>query len=223
MKILLIISIFYLLLGCKPTGNYTNIVDENDKNIISSPIDFNQSTQSVLEDTFVRNSKSNDNINMIWNLSFKTFDADVKKTFDIAIHILKDTPVTIGNILIKGVSIKENKIFSIDSLTIFGKKSSGTTGSIKYASDDNITINSVTFQDKILFVNLGYIMENQTIVSQKSFQKKSYYSIDVYVFNLNIGATLLDEVYRLQVEYDKFYLFPQKKTQSLSGLIIIED
>lgn len=222
MKRIFFILFIALFLGCNPSGNCNNIVKGSDANITSGFIDNNQSHQSVLEDAFVRNRKSSDDIQAIWNLSFKVFNDKSKKSFDIGINIIKDSPLTIGNILIKGIRIDDEKIIAVDSLSIFGKKSSGSTGSIEYNSESNITFNSVEFQDKTLFVNLGYIMKNQTIVSQKSFQKKAYYDIKMYVSNLNLGAVVLDDAYNLQIEYDKFYTFPSK-SHYLSGLIIIED
>ena len=222
MKRIFFILFIALFIGCKPSGNCNNIVKGSDANITSGFIDNNQSHQSVLEDAFVRNRKSSDDIQAIWNLSFKVFNDKSKKSFDIGINIIKDSPLTIGNILIKGIRIDDEKIIAVDSLSIFGKKSSGSTGSIEYNSESNITFNSVDFQDKTLFVNLGYIMKNQTIVSQKSFQKKAYYDIKMYVSNLNLGAVVLDDAYNLQIEYDKFYTFPSK-SHYLSGLIIIED
>jgi len=211
-----------LFIGCKPSGDCNNSLKGSDANVTSGFIDNNQSNQSVLEDTFVRNRKSSDNIQAIWNLSFKVFNDKSKKSFDIGINITKDNPSTIGNILIKGIHVNNEKIIAVDSLSIFGKKSSGSTGSIEYNSDSNITFNSVKLQDKTLFVNLGYIMKNQTIVSQKSFQKKAYYDIKIYVSNLNLGTVILDDAYSLQIEYDKFYTFPST-SHYLSGLIIIEE
>jgi len=211
-----------LFIGCNPSGDCNKSPKGSDTNVTSGFIDNNQSNQSVLEDTFVRNRKSSDNIQAIWNLSFKVFNDKSKKSFDIGINITKDNPSTIGNILIKGIHIDNEKIIAVDSLSIFGKKSSGSTGSIEYNSDSNITFNSVKFQDKTLFVNLGYIMKNQTIVSQKSFQKKAYYDIKIYVSNLNLGTVILDDAYSLQIEYDKFYTFPST-SHYLSGLIIIEE
>jgi hypothetical protein len=222
MKRIFFILFTVLFLGCKPSGNCNNIVKGSDENITSEVIDNNQSHQSVLEDAFVRNRKSNDNIQAIWNLSFKVFNDKSKKSFDIGINIIKDSPLTIGNILIKGIRVDDKKIIAVDSLSIFGKKSSGSTGSIEYNSESNITFNSVELQDETLFVNLGYIMKNQTIVSQKSFQKKAYYDIKIYVSHLNLDAVVLDDAYSLQIEYDKFYTFPSK-SHYLSGLIIIED
>ena len=222
MKRIFFILFIILFLGCKPSGNCNNSVKGSDANVTSGFIDNNQSHQSVLEDAFVRNRTSSDNIQAIWNLSFKVLNDKSKKSFDIGINIIKDSPLTIGNILIKGIRIDDEKIIAVDSLSIFGKKSSGSTGSIEYNSESNITFNSVKLQDKTLFVNLGYIMKNQTIVSQKSFQKKAYYDIKMYVSNLNLGAVVLDDAYSLQIEYDKFYTFPSQ-SHYLSGLIIIED
>ena len=209
-------------MGCEPTGNCNNIVKGSDVNITSESIDNNHSGQSVLEDAFVRYGKSSDVIQSIWNLSFKLFEDKRKNSFDIGIHIIKDNPLTIGNILIKGIMVEDNKVIAVDSLTVFGKKSSGSTGSIEYNSQSNITFNSVRLEEKTLFINLGYIMEKQTIVSKRSFQKKAYYDIKMYVSNLNFGAKVLDDAYRLQIEYDKFYTFPST-SHYLSGLIIIKD
>jgi len=212
-----------LFIGCKPSGDCNNSLKGSDyDNVTSGFIDNNQSNQPILKDAFVRNRKSSDNIQAIWNLSFKVFNDKSKKSFDIGINITKDNPSTIGNILIKGIHIDNEKIIAVDSLSIFGKKSSGSTGSIEYNSDSNITFNSVKLQDKTLFVNLGYIMKNQTIVSQKSFQKKAFYDVKIYVSNLNLGTVILDDSYSLQIEYDKFYTFPST-SHYFSGLIIIEE
>ena len=211
-----------LLLGCGASGTCNNRINGSDSNVTSELFDENQSVQSVLEDAFVRNSKSDDNIQVIWNLLFKRFTNKNIKSFDVGITITKESPLTIGNILIKGIAIKDNNITHIDSLTIFGKKSSGSTGSIEYGFDSNITSDAVSLHNEFFSINLGYIMENQTIVSKKSFQKEAYYSINIYVSNLNLGAIALDEAFPLQIEYDKFHTF-STNAQHLSGLIIIEN
>ena len=219
MRLLIFTIITILLLGCGASGTCNNRIDGSDSNVTSELFDDNQ---SVLEDAFVRNSKSNDNIQIIWNLLFKRLTNQNIKNVDVGITITKESPLTIGNILIKGIAIKDNNITHIDSLTIFGKKSSGSTGSIAYGFDSNITSNAVSLHNELFSINLGYIMENQTIVSKKSFQKEGYYTIDIYLFNLDLGATTLDEAYSLQIEYDKFHTF-STMTQHLSGLIMIEN
>jgi hypothetical protein len=142
---------------------------------------------------------------------------------NIGIHIIKNEPQTIGDIVIKNISIKNNQITHIDALNIFGKKTSGTTGSIGYNSTHDITQNAVALlQENSLLIKLGYIMEKQTIVSQESFKQIADYNVTIYVSNLDINGSPIINDYPLQLEYDTFYTFP-KGTQRINGLISIGD
>jgi hypothetical protein len=98
---------------------------------------------------------------------------------------------------------------------------SGSTGSIIYDKDYNITQNSVKLKNNILYLQLGYIMANQTVVSKNSFKKKAHYEINTFISKLNINLDKIEEEYLLQVEFNKFYTF-KKNTQKISGLVIIE-
>jgi len=221
-KIILLIYILAIN-GCGTNGNSTTNIanDENSSNRYIAPLNENINTLIPLEDTFVTRHKKSANIQTIWNLPFKVFDFKKVQKFDIGVNITKDTLLTKGDILIKGISLKNKEIISIDSLTIFGKKASGSTGNIIYMSDFNMTKNSIKIEKDMLVIQLGYIMENQTIVSKKSFKKQANYNVDVYISMLDMNENNIDEEYLLQTEFNTFYTF-NEETQKISGLVIIE-
>ena len=190
---------------------------------INSTLSTHEVVSSNSNDTtsFIKEYTSTDNIQDIWNLVFKIpTNIDIEK-FDIGTHIVKDEPQTIGDIVIEGITIKNNQITNIDSINVFGKKVSGTTGSIGYDSTHDITQNSVALvQGESLIVKLGYIMEKQTIVSSDSFKRVADYNLTVYASNIDINGSDISEEYTLQLTYNKFHTFP-KGTQKVNGLVKI--
>jgi len=220
------IIILILIIGCGSSEKNSIKNTEHESNTTLSyiePQDENISNLIFLEDSFVRNNKQNEGIQAIWNLALKTSEKKDIDTFDIGINIVKNESNTMGNILIKGISIENNRVTHIDSLIIFGKKASGSTGSIIYDADNNLTQKVVIVEKDLLLIRLGYIMENQTIISKQSFYKKAYYDIHFFISKINIkGASIIEDDYSLQVEYNLFHTF-FKGTNTINGLIIIKD
>jgi len=217
-------------------GNIERVTNEEiasiESNIFSQIINNQSETFNNQSETFNNQSetlsfnkiyKSTDHIQDIWNMVLAIPTNNDVNNINIGIHIIKNEPQTIGDIVIKNISIKNNQITHIDALNIFGKKTSGTTGSIGYNSTHDITQNAVALlQENSLLIKLGYIMEKQTIVSQESFKQIADYNVTIYVSNLDINGSPIINDYPLQLEYDTFYTFP-KGTQRINGLISIGD
>ena len=209
-----------------------NIVENIENNLsIIQVIGEDNKTQEDIEDTsspdseeildFSKNYSSTDNIQNIWNIILEIPENTNINNFNIAAHIVKDDPQTIGDIFIKGISIENNKITNINSINVFGKKVSGSTGSIGYDSSHIITQNSVAIlQDKLLLIKFGYIMEQQSIVSTKSFKRNAKYNITLYLSKININASTIKNDFDLQLDYNTFHTFT-KGTQTINGIIKI--
>lgn len=199
----------------KVTDDETTV--ENSKSKINSLAD-----NSFLDDSFVRNRITSNTIYKIWNIPLKVSNFNENETFDIGINIVKEVSGAIGNILIKGISIKDNQINHINSITVFGKKSSGLSSSIIYKEDNNITKYALSLNNNRLLIKLGHIIKNQDLVSETSFKQKSYYDIHIFLTKIGIkGSTTINEDKEFQTDYFDFYTFP-KNTENINGLIIIE-
>ena len=185
-------------------------------------IESNLSNHEVLANTsFIKNYHTTDNIQDIWNIILKIPNNTNINKFDIGVHIVKNKPKTIGDLLIEGITIKDNKVTNINSLNVFGKKVSGTTGSIGYDSRNDITQNAVAIlQGDSLLIKLGYIMEKQDIVSSDSFKRVADYNTTLYISKLDINAVPISDDFTLQLQYNKFHTF-LKGTQKINGLVQI--
>ena len=195
----------------------------NNSSSSTSDTTASNNNSSANNNSFSRTYNSGENIQTIWNLTLN-IPKDINiKNIDIGMHIVKERSGTIGNILIRGVSIKDNRVVNIDSIDVFGEKVSGTTGSISYGKSHNITQASVVLlQDKFLLIKLGYIMEQQTIVSKESFRKADNYDCTLYVSQLDINGLSSNGDNPLKLSFDTFYTFPEN-SQKINGLVRITE
>lgn len=179
-------------------------------------------TNDINNSVFTRVKKSTDPVSDIWNIAFEIpLNSDVT-TFDIGIHMLKKYSGTIGNIIAKGISIKDNKVTDINSLVIFGKKTSGSTGAKGYGASNELTKNSVVLLGNKLLFNLGYIIKAQTLVSANSFTKSAEYDVALYVTKVDINASKTDANRSIQTSFNSYYNFAAG-TQEVNGTLTIND
>ncbi|MCK4442173.1 MAG: hypothetical protein KAU90_09195 [Sulfurovaceae bacterium] len=197
------------------TINQTSSTDKN------STTTTQQQPEEEEYTPFAKEYKSSDSINTIWNFIIKIpTDKDINN-FDIGTTLVRNSNGTKGFILIKGISLKAGQITNINSVKVFGIKASGSTGSVAYDSTNNITKNSVSIiQGDSLLINLGEIMQQQTIVSQKSFKRVSNYSVNIYISKVDILAPNIGS-FSFQTDYDEYYSFPSD-TKRLNGTINIK-
>ena len=169
--------------------------------------------------SFARVKTADDNISDIWNMALNIQANQTIDNFDIAIHILKSTG-TIGNIIAKGVSMENNYITQISSLTFFGKQGSSAASST-YPATHEMTKNSVLLiQNKLLF-NIGYIINNQTIVSSSKFTDPANYTLKIYVNKLDVNASVTTSVGQIQTGYNSYYDF-EIGSQEINGTLEIQ-
>ena len=169
--------------------------------------------------SFARVKSKDDNISDIWNMSLNIEANQTIDNFDIAIHILKSTG-TIGNIVIKGVSIANNEITQVSSLTFFGKQGSNTA-STSYPSQHSMTQNAVLLSDNKLLLNLGYIIENQTVVDSSKFSDPANYTIKMYISKLDVNASSITSSEPIQTGYNSYYDF-EIGSQKIDGTLEIQ-
>jgi len=169
---------------------------------------------------FTKSKVTTDDVSDIWNITFDIPKNQNIENFDIGIHMVKKSSQTIGNIVVKGITIQNNKIESITSVVVFGEKASGSTGSQGYNSAHNITKKSVLLiQGKLVF-NLGYIISNQTIVSSSSFTNAAEYSINLYASKLDINGSTLESNATLRTSFFDYFTF-ENPSQEINGTLLI--
>lgn len=203
------------------TSIENNISNQTITPIISGTDKNNTTTQQQSYTPFSKEYKSSDSVNTIWNFIIKIpIDKDIDN-FDIGTTLVRNIDGTKGFILIKGVSLKDGQITSIGSVKVFGIKASGSTGSIAYGSSSPITQNSVSIiQGDSILVNLGEIMQKQTIVSEESFKRVSNYSVNLYISKVDVLAPDVGSI-SFQTDYDEYYSFPSN-TKRLNGTLNIK-
>ena len=131
---------------------------------------------------------SNDDIENIWNISFK-IDTINLNDFKIGVKFIKESTGAIGEIVLTGLNISNGTIDEPDYIIIDGTKSDGTSGSTYFFSGynpDDILSNAVALNGNILTLKLGTIMKKQTIVSESTFKAISNYNIKINSDKLNI-------------------------------------
>ncbi|MBT5935809.1 hypothetical protein [Sulfurimonas sp.] len=169
--------------------------------------------------SFIRVKTKDDNISDIWNMALNIQANQTIDNFDIAVHILKSTG-TIGNIIAKGVCLKDNNITQISSLTFFGKQGTYTSRR-PYSAQHEITKNSLfLIQNKLLF-NLGYIINNQTIVASSKFTDPANYTVKIYVNKVDVNASVTTNVGSIQTGKNSYYYF-DIGSQEINGTLEIQ-
>jgi len=202
----------------------TNEIDSIQNSVanhdITSTTDTNSSSQQSYT-PFAKEYKSSDSVSTIWNFVIKAPIHKDINNFDIGVTLVRNSDGVKGFILIRGITLKGGAITSISSVKVFGIKASGSTGSIAYGSSSPITQNAVSIiQGDSILVNLGEIMQNQTVVSENSFKRVSNYNVNLYISKIDIQAPLVGS-FSFQTDYDEYYTF-DSDTRRLNGTINIK-
>ena len=199
-----------------------NLLLDSEVTTIEENLSNVNNSSDLTNSYFVKDATVEESISDIWDFTFELPNTQSKINFDLGIHLVQNGTQILGNMVVRNIQIEEKKILSIGSLDIFGSKPSGATGSVSYISKHDMTQNSIALvQGKYLLFKLGYIMENQTIVSKKNFTKVNDYTLDIYFKNIDIGAKEILEDYPLRLNVEENYIFP-KGTQKISGLLHIK-
>lgn len=123
--------------------------------------------------------KSSDNIENIWNISFK-IDTSNLSDFKIGIKFIKESSGAVGEVVFKGLNITDGKITDPSYIIIYGEKSNEDNGETYFYSNYNpngILSNSITLNGDLLTLKLGTIMKVQSIVDESTFKAVSKYHI----------------------------------------------
>jgi len=203
--------------------NETNLQDLDLENIDTNlSNNFFIDTKDINNSQFKRVKKSTDSVASIWNIAFKIPLNSNTSHFDIGINMLKKSSGSIGNIIAKDITIKDNKLISVGGLVVFGKKVSGSTGSKNYKATHTITKNAIRLLGNKLLFNLGSIINSQTIISPQSFTNTAEYDVKLFITKLDINASVTNENNSLQIGYDKYFSFPTA-SQEVNGTLTIND
>jgi len=125
---------------------------------------------------------SSDSIENIWNLSFE-IDTSVDYTdLDIGVKFLKnesDGTPDIGKFIYDDISLKNGILSSPDALYIEGNGDSASGVDLYNTSydPDNLRVNSIELVGNTLNLKLGYLMKNQTKVTESTFTVATNYDI----------------------------------------------
>jgi len=179
-------------------------------------------TKTLTNDDFSYVYKTSDSIETIWSIPIEIQLKQTVKDVAIAVGFSKEGSSSNGTMLISGVDITNNSITRIGSVAMVGEKSTGSKGSVTYGAGHSMTQNSLAIiQGDTLLINMGYIINNQTVVSQSSFRKVSKTNITIYISNLDVGGSNIGEISIESDADDGIYQFPTT-TQSISGVIEIK-
>ncbi|MGB5793392.1 hypothetical protein, partial [Poseidonibacter sp.] len=173
-----------------------------------------------LNQTLTKTKTTSDTVSDIWNIGLNVSANQSVSDFDIAVNIVKSSSGTIGNIVIEGISIANNSLTAANKVSIFGKKTSGSTSSIAYDSTKNITKNAVALVQGKLLIDLGYIIKNQDVVSESSFTNASDYAVTVYVTKLDTSNTAITSNTSVQTTASTSLTIPSG-SQKITGTISV--
>ncbi|MEA2050938.1 MAG: hypothetical protein U9O56_09445 [Campylobacterota bacterium] len=149
--------------------------------------DTNNSLFTKLENLGTIENKiklSSDDIEDIWEISFK-IDSDYNYTdFDIGVEFIKyedDGSNDKGEFVYTNLSITDGNISTPTELRVYGYGDSGSGGTWFDTSynPQQVLEKSITLDDNILSLNLGYVMKNQSAVSETTFKVKTTYDITI--------------------------------------------
>lgn len=162
-----------------------------------------------------------DNVEDIWNLSFKVDIKDVS-SLKLAVLITKEN-TAYGQIIYDGLSIISSKINSPSLLLIHGKKSTGEEAEADFSNSydpQNVRSNSISLDNDILTLKLGDIMLKQTATSASSFTAATTYKVQIVLDTLDIVNS--KQIIMNDLTYFKNYPFLNNSNSGIEGTIIIK-
>jgi hypothetical protein len=126
--------------------------------------------------------KSSDDIEDIWNISFKVDTSIDYSNFHIGVKFYKrenDGSDDIGEFVYRGLNLNNNTLSSPKFLIIQGTGDSGSGSTYFYSgyNPNDILSQSIVLKDNIITLKLGLIMKNQTMVSESTFKVVEDYDI----------------------------------------------
>lgn len=168
----------------------------------------------------LRIKNTSDTLEEIWNIELDIPQNQNVTNFDLAIHMVKRSSQTIGNFIVRGLSIQNNEITSIESVNVFALKTTGTAVETAYSSYHSIAKSAVSIVEGKLFFNLGSIIGLQDADTIEKFKSVAEYDVDIYASNLDIKAPNLLENSSILMNYYDLITF-STDSQRISGTIKI--
>ncbi len=173
----------------------------------------------INDGNFTRNVYSNDDISKIWNITLEPIDLINKTDIDIGIKITKLSTGTIGNIVIENTNLTNGILSTPSKVYIYGANTAGTKSSSIYTSSFDIAKNALKIINNKLFINLGYIIKNQTIVSSSKFATAATYKVEVFITKIPFVGGVTSEAIDIQSTLDATVNIGSG--QKITGTIVI--
>jgi len=134
--------------------------------------------------------KTTDNLEDIWNISFKINKDIDYNNLDIGVKFLKyesDGTPDIGKFICHNLSIEKGIISKPDTILIEGIGDSGsTTDTYDKNWKPQLLDNTILLNDNIITINLADIMKSQVVVKESTFKAKTTYKIFITSNNENL-------------------------------------
>ena len=174
-----------------------NSIDIGDDKAILNDGNFSTVTKSTSDD-----------VQNIWDVNL-SITPSTEELFKIGVRITKANGA-FGDIVFHNVKILSNgTLVNPDKISVYGKNSAGNTGGL--ILNDTMRNNSLVYSNGKLLIKLGYIMKNQTNVSESSFTAVSTYDLSIRVDNAIIfnhdtsqeAITLYDEYSEHNIAFDQ--------------------
>jgi len=169
----------------------------------------------------LRMKNTSGTIDEMWNIELDIPQNQNVTNFDIAIHMVKKSSQTVGNFIVQGISLQNNNITSIDSVSVFAIKTTGTATETSYSSFHPIAKTAVSIINGKLFINLGGIINIQDADTIEKFKSVAEYDVDIYASKIDIKAPNLVKNASILKNYYEFITF-SNDSQIISGTIKIE-
>lgn len=160
-------------------------------NLDGSEVSFGTTATTLISGDFVKvQKKSTQTLEEIWNLSFKINPQDTS-SFSVGVKFVKQSSGAFGELVFQDMSIINGVVTKPKYIYLKGTKSNGDSGGTYFYSgyNPNKTLeNALSLEGDKLFLNLGTIMKNQTLIGINTFKAISNFTLQV---NVN-GLTLLN-------------------------------
>jgi hypothetical protein len=150
----------------------TNMSVGNDKTLLKDGV-----FQNVIK-------SSTDDVEDIWNVSFRVDITTDYEEFEIGVKFFKredDGSDDIGEFVYRNLTINSSELSNPDALFIEGTGDSGSGGTYFYSgyNPNNMLENSIELNSDVLTLKLGLLMKNQDMVDETTFKVKEDY--DIYI------------------------------------------
>ena len=104
-------------------------------------------------------------------------------------------------------------------ISIYGANTSASSSSTSYSSSHTIAQNALALIGDKLLINLGYIINNQTIVSSSKFATASAYNVELFITQLSIDGIAFTDSIDIQINKEQNVTI-ESGTKIIGNLVI---